>query len=111
MKRMCVFLNLILLPCFGFSQNPIIPASEGVTDPHIRVYDGVAYMTACHDRSIDNTWFDIDHWVMYSSADLVNWRLEYALHPEETYIGTPYNQCWATDFVKRNNTYYSFSFH
>lgn len=28
-------------------------------------------MTACHDRSIDNEWFNIDHWVMYSSEDLV----------------------------------------
>ncbi|MBW1850452.1 MAG: family 43 glycosylhydrolase [Deltaproteobacteria bacterium] len=105
-KKICVFLSLFLLPCFGFSQNPIIPASEGITDPHIRVYGGVAYMTACHDKSIDNTWFDIDHWAMYSSTDLVNWKLEYALHPEETYIGKPYNQCWATDFVKRKNKYY-----
>jgi len=87
-------------------NNPIIPVQEGITDPHIRVYDGVAYMTACHDRSIDNEWFDIDHWVMYSSTDLVNWKLEYALHPEETYIGKPYNQCWATDFIKRNGKYY-----
>jgi len=87
-------------------NNPIIPVHEGITDPHIRVYDGVAYMTACHDRSIDNEWFDIDHWVMYSSADLVNWKLEYSLHPEETYIGKPYNQCWATDFIKRNGKYY-----
>ena len=90
MKFFCLYLNLFLLPCFGFSQNPIIPAKEGMTDPHIRVYDGVAYMTVCHDRSIDNTWFDINHWAMYSSEDLVNWKLEYALHPEETYIGTSY---------------------
>jgi len=106
MKKMCVFLNLILLPCFGFSQNPIIPASEGMTDPHIRIYDGVAYLTVCHDRSIENTWFHIDHWAMYSSPDLVKWKLEYALQPEETYIGTEYDQCWATDFIKRNGRFY-----
>ena len=62
----------------GFGQNPVIPVHKGITDGHIRVYDGVAYMTACHDKSIDNTWFDIDHWVLYSSTDLVNWKLEYA---------------------------------
>jgi len=77
-----------------------------MTDPHIRVYDGVAYLTVCHDRSIDNTWFYIDHWAMYSSPDLVTWKLEYALQPEETYIGTPYDQCWATDFVKRKGKFY-----
>ena len=99
-------LLLLLFPFALFSQNPIIPIHEGITDPHIRVYDGVAYMTACHDRSMNNEWFNIDHWVMYSSSDLVNWTLEYALHPEETYIGKPYDQCWATDFIKRNGKYY-----
>jgi hypothetical protein len=87
-------------------QNPIIPASEGITDPHIRIYDGMAYMTACHDHSMDNEWFHIDHWVMYSSPDLVNWHLEYVLQPEETYIDEPYEQCWASDFIRKNGKYY-----
>ena len=99
-------MGLFLVPFTLCSQNPVIPAQEGITDPHIRIYDGRAYMTACHDRSIDNEWFNIDHWVMYSSADLVNWKLEYALHPEETYIGEAYEQCWATDFIRRNGKYY-----
>jgi len=106
MRKICIYLGLFLFPCAGFGQNPIIPASEGITDPHIRIYDGRAYMTACHDRSVENEWFNIDHWVMYSSPDLVNWKLEYALHPEETYIGEPYEQCWATDFIRRNGLYY-----
>jgi hypothetical protein len=97
---------LFLFPCAGFSQNPILPVHEGITDPHIRIYDGRAYMTACHDLSMENEWFNIDHWVMYSSPDLVNWKLEYALHPEETYIGEPYEQCWATDFIRSNGKYY-----
>ncbi len=105
-KKISLFLSYLLLQSIGFSQNPIIPVHEGITDPHIRVYDGVAYMTACHDRSMDNEWFNIDHWVMYSSTDLVKWKLEYALQPEETYIGAPYDQCWATDFIKRNGRFY-----
>jgi arabinoxylan arabinofuranohydrolase len=88
------------------ANNPVLPVQEGMTDPHIRVYDGVAYMTVCHDRSIDNEWFHIDHWAMYSSPDLVNWKQEYALQAEETYIGKPYDQCWATDFIKRNGKFY-----
>ena len=106
LRKIAIYLGLFLFPCAGFGQNPIIPASEGITDPHIRIYDGRAYMTACHDRSIDNEWFNIDHWVMYSSPDLVNWKLEYTLHPEETYIGESYEQCWATDFIRRNGLYY-----
>ncbi|HEC43331.1 MAG TPA: carbohydrate-binding protein [Bacteroides sp.] len=105
-KRTFLLLGLFSLQFIGFSQNPILPAEEGVTDPHIRIYDGTAYMTTCHDRSIDNEWFNIDHWRMYSSEDLVNWKLEYALQPEETYIGTPYDQCWATDFIKKDGKFY-----
>ena len=106
MKYIFCFLGLLLISHAGICQNPIIPAGEGVTDPHIRIYDNMAYMTACHDHSIDNEWFHIDHWLMYSSPDLVNWKKEYALHPEETYIGGPYEQCWATDFIRRDGKYY-----
>lgn len=63
MKRVSLFLGIIVFQSIGFGQNPVIPVHKGITDGHIRVYDGVAYMTACHDKSIDNTWFDIDHWV------------------------------------------------
>ncbi len=106
LKYLGVYLGFLLISFNALCQNPILPASEGITDPHIRIYDGRAYMTACHDRSIDNEWFHIDHWRMYSSPDLVNWKLEYALLPEETYIGEPYEQCWATDFIRRNGLYY-----
>jgi len=97
---------MLLWTCMAFGQNPVLPVHEGITDPHIRVYDGVAYMSCCHDHSIESEWFHIDHWAMYSSPDLVNWTLEYDLQPEETYIGRPYEQCWATDFIKRNGKYY-----
>ncbi len=99
-------LLLLMLALIASGQNPIIAVQDGITDPHIRVYDGVAYMSACHDHSIESEWFHIDHWVMYSSPDLVNWNLEYALQPEETYIGKPYEQCWATDFIKKDGRFY-----
>ncbi len=106
MKKFLTALIILLLQLQVSGQNPIIPVSEGITDPHIRIYDGKAYMTGCHDHSIESTWFHIDHWRMYSSADLVNWKLEYMLRPEETYIGKPYDQCWATDFIKSNDKFY-----
>ena len=106
MKKSFLFLIVGIFQLNGFSQNPILPVLEGITDPHIHVYNGVAYMTAGHDSSINSKWFDMNYWVMYSSTDLVNWKLEYALHPEETFIGKPYNQCWATDFTKKDGRFY-----
>lgn len=49
MKIFCLYLNLFLLPCFGFSQNPIIPVNEGEVptdpyDPGMVEYDGDYYI-------------------------------------------------------------------
>lgn len=88
-----------------FAKNPIIP-DKGVNDPHIRIYEGKAYLYATHDRSIESTGFAMDDWWIWSSGDLVNWKLESVLKPEDTYIGKPFDQCWATDAAHRNGKYY-----
>ena len=86
-------------------QNPIIP-NKGANDPHIRIINDKAYLSASHDREIGNTTFIMDDWWLWESNDLINWKLISTLKPEETYIGKPYTSCWATDLVKRNNKYY-----
>jgi beta-xylosidase len=63
-------------------------------------------MSATHDKSAKNKGFLMEDWWLWSSDDLVNWKLEYTLKPEETYIGKPFEQCWATDIVKRNGKFY-----
>ncbi len=105
MSKIASVLVLLILPFFAFPKNPIIP-NKGANDPHIRIIDGKAYLSASHDKSIDNKGFVMDDWWLWSSDDLVNWKLEYTLKPEETYIGKPFDQCWATDIVKRNGKFY-----
>lgn len=100
---MCLGMNLICH--FLQAQNPIIP-NKGVNDPHIRIYEGKAYLYATHDRSIESDKFAMDDWWIWSSEDLVNWNLESVLKPEDTYLGKPFNQCWATDAAYRNGKYY-----
>lgn len=100
-----VFICIIIsLPALQ-SQNPIVP-NRGVNDPHIHIYNNKAYLYATHDRSIENTGFAMDDWWVWSSEDLVNWSLESLLKPEDTYIGKPFDQCWATDAANRNGKYY-----
>ena len=99
---------LVLMLMIGFfvnAKNPIIP-NKGVNDPHIHIFEGRAYLYATHDRSIENTRFAMDEWGVWSSDDLVNWTLESVLKPEDTYIGRPYDQCWATDAAYRDGKYY-----
>lgn len=87
------------------AANPIIP-NRGVTDPHIHIFNDRAYLFASHDRSAASKKFVMDDWWCWSSDDLVNWKLESVLKPEQTYIGKPYDECFATDAAWRNGKYY-----
>jgi arabinoxylan arabinofuranohydrolase len=105
MRILLIWILFIAVSTTVLSRNPIIP-NQGANDPHIRIIDGRAYFSASHDKSMDNSTFIMEDWWLWSSDDLVNWELEYVLKPEDTYIGEPFNGCWATDFVKRNGKYY-----
>ncbi len=85
-------------------KNPIIP-SRGVCDPHIHLFDGRAYLYASHDFSRDNTLWRMQDWQIWSSANLVEWKLESTLRPEDLYMG-PSEQCWAVDAATKNGTYF-----
>jgi hypothetical protein len=105
MKSSLFLICFFAIQSLAFAGNPIIP-NKGANDPHIRIIDGKAYLSASHDRSINDKGFTMEDWWLWSSDDLVNWKLEYTLKPEETYIGKSFNQCWATDIVKRKGKFY-----
>lgn len=79
---------------------------KGVCDPHIYIFNDRAYLYASHDASADSTEFVMPDWWVWSSDDLVNWKWECTLKPEETYIGKPLDRCFATDAVCKNGKYY-----
>ena len=82
----------------------ILPDS-GICDPHMHVYNGRVYMFATHDRSPGNSIFRMDDWKVYSTDDLLNWKEEYTLRPEDTFLGKC-EDCYATDSAERNGKYY-----
>ena len=88
-----------------FAKNPILP-NIGANDPHIRIIDGKAYLSASHDKSIESKAFSMEDWWLWSSDNLVDWKLESVLKPEDTYIDKPFSGCWATDIAFRNGKYY-----
>lgn len=85
--------------------NPILPGI-GLCDPHVRVFDGRAWLYATHDSSPKSTGYVMEDWWVWSSADLVEWRHECTLGPERTYIGPGFRSCWATDAAERGGSYY-----
>lgn len=84
--------------------NPIIP-KKGICDPHIHIFGGKAYLYASSDRSIDNTTWTMDDWVIWSSEDLIHWEFESSFKPEDSYIGEC-DACWAVDAAEKNGKYY-----
>jgi arabinoxylan arabinofuranohydrolase len=94
---------LALAASTTLAGNPLIP-DMGVSDPHMTVYGGRAYLFAGHDPTLADWW-------VWSSADLVNWKQESVLRPEATFIGKPYpGGCWASFGTFKNGCwcwYYS----
>lgn len=87
------------------ASNPILPGM-GVCDPHVRVFDGRAWLYATHDCSPSNSGYAMDEWWAWSSDDLVHWKHECSLSPADTYIGPGFRSCWATDAAERDGRYF-----
>ena len=86
-------------------MNPLIE-HQGVCDPHIHIFEGKAYLYATHDnyRKLGEG-FQMTEWQIWSSEDLVHWKLERIENPRAYYCG-PIDQCWAVDAAYRDGKYY-----
>lgn len=91
----------------SMAGNPII-ANQGVNDPHIHIFGDTAYLYASHDKSARNDRFIMEDWQVWSSDDLVNWRLRSTLHPDQTYLRNQpdFALAWATDAAEKNGRFY-----
>jgi arabinoxylan arabinofuranohydrolase len=90
----------------ALAGNPIVPGI-GLCDPHGVVLGNRVYLYASHDFSAENQGrFVTKDWWVWSSADLVHWKQEGLLKPEETFLKRPFEQCWAGFGVGRNGKYY-----
>lgn len=85
-------------------MNPII-WREGVCDPHAHVFNNRVYVYASHDCPYGTDGFRMEDWQIWSSEDLVNWKLEQTIRPDSFYCGR-LDQCWAVDAAYRDGTYY-----
>lgn len=87
------------------AQNPII-GTPGISDPHVRVFNNKIYLYSGHDdKPTDVTWVMKD-WRVFSTTDLINWKLETVISPENNYMGANSTDCWAGDAAERNGKYY-----
>lgn len=89
----------------AMADNPIF-ANISIPDPHVRIYNNVAYMFAGRDAYRHTPGgFNMPDWRIYSSINLVDWKLETVISPTETFIGNS-TSCWASTAAFANGSYY-----
>ena len=84
--------------------NPLVK-DVGMADPHIRIFNGKPYLYATRDEDKTAKTFVMPDWRIWSTNDLIHWKLETVIDPTETYMGES-KRCWAPDAVFKNGKYY-----
>lgn len=100
-----------LLGALAGASNPIV-RNVSIADPHIHIFDDVAYMYAGRDLNPHAPFFDMPDWHVWTSTDLVHWRMVNTIFPNQTYMGDS-TACWAVDVarVAQNEFRFFFSNH
>jgi len=94
----------------GYSGNQLFEG-KGVCDPSVRIFNNKVYLYATHDTPLDaperngDQGYHMLEWWVWSSENLVDWKLENTLSP--TVLGFPegFKDCWATDALSKNGKY------
>lgn len=86
-------------------DNPIF-GDRFTADPAVMIHDGVAYAYVGEDLASPGGWFNMPHWLCYTSVDMVEWEprgvvLEAAAFPD----ANPYG-AWAAQVVERDGKFY-----
>lgn len=67
-------------------MNPII-FRQGICDPHVHIFNDKVYLYATHDSPGYEEGFHMEDWHIWSSENLIEWKQEAVLHPEDFYCG------------------------
>lgn len=102
-----VLSSLVIMMTFAFTVNagnPIV-FDFGMADPHMYVFDGEMYMFTTRDSSKTAKSFVMPDWHIWTTDDMVEWKLVRTIKPSETWMGESI-RCWATETVTKNGKYY-----
>ncbi len=87
------------------ADNPIIPG-VGLSDPHVRIFNNKIYLYSGHDDSPTDPLWVMKDWRVFSSDDLINWKLETTIYPKDNYLADDSVDAWAGDAATRHGKFY-----
>ncbi len=87
----------------SYSQNQVL---KGWADPALKVWNGKLYLSVGKDSIVKEGGFYMNHWALFSTTDLLNWKMETEIWPNKTYLGNNFTGCFATDITFSKGKYY-----
>ena len=99
----------ILLSTNIAAQNPIIQ-TRYTSDPAAVVVGDTVYLFTSHDNGVREG-FDMTEWMLYKSADMVNWTDCGAIASLKNFgpwANTADNGAWAAQAIQRDNRWYMY---
>ncbi|MFV0521416.1 MAG: glycoside hydrolase family 43 protein [Mangrovibacterium sp.] len=86
-------------------NNPIIK-DKYTADPAALVYQDSVYLYAGHDQAPPGKeFYEINEWLVYSSADLVNWK-EHPVPLKPSDFSWAAHSAWASEVVEKDGKFY-----
>ncbi|GAB3027912.1 glycoside hydrolase family 43 protein [Niabella terrae] len=95
--------GLLFLFHTAVGQNPIIQTSY-TADPAPLVYGQRVYLYTGQDED-NSTWFTMNKWRLYSTADMVNWT-DHGAVLDYKMFGWAKGDAWAAQCIERNGKFY-----
>lgn len=99
------FLMTALIP-LAWAQNPIVQTSY-TADPAPMVYNDKVYLYTGQDED-NSTWFVMNDWRVYSSADMVNWT-DHGVALSASTFEWAKGDAWASQCIERDGKFYFYS--
>lgn len=106
LKYLASFLIAAIFTAPARADNPLL--AESLPDTNVTIVGDTAYLFAGTDlypKDFERKTFDMAYWRAFTSKDLVNWKLESTLYPEDTYMGKS-TDCWAGHGIARNGKWF-----
>lgn len=86
-------------------QNPIF-TDQFTADPACTVIGDKIYAYVGIDKAGVGGWFNMPHWVAYSSSDMIEWKNEGIVLRAADFPNAKPGSAWAAQVVERNGKYY-----
>jgi len=86
-------------------QNPIF-TDQFTADPACTVIGDKIYAYVGIDKAGVGGWFNMPHWVAYSSSNMVDWKNEGVVLRAADFPNAKPGSAWAAQVVERNGKYY-----